>query len=79
MVNQPPDRIALFFDDDPDGQTQARALCERALPVRHVNIRASRLGKFLTPAVWRYDAPGADQNVLVYPSQRWPLDERLAT
>ena len=70
----------LFFDDDSDGQTQAHALSERELPVRHVNIRASRLGKLRkAPAVWRYDAPGADQNVLVYLSQRWPLDERLAT
>ena len=70
----------LFFDDDPDGETQARALNARELPVRHVNIKASRLGKLRTaPAVWRYDAPGADQNVLVHRSQRWPLDEQLTT
>jgi hypothetical protein len=68
----------LFFDSDPDSEAQARALNARELPVRHVNIKASRLGKLHTsPAVWRYDAPGADQNVLVYLSQRWPLDERL--
>ena len=68
----------LFFDDDPDSETQARALHERHLSVRHVNIRPSRLGKLQpAPAVWRYDAPGADLNVLVHLSQRWPLDEQL--
>ena len=69
----------LFFDDDPDSETQARALNARELSVRHVNIKPSRLGKLRTaPAVWRYDAPGADQNVLVHLSQRWPLDEQLS-
>ena len=29
------------------------------------------------PAVWRYDAPGADLNVFVHLSQRRPLDEQL--
>jgi hypothetical protein len=68
----------LFFDDDVDGEAQARALNARELPVRHVNIKASRLGKLHTaPAVWHYDAAGADRNVLVHLSQRWPLDERL--
>ena len=70
----------LFFDDDPDGETQARALNARELPARHVNIKASRLGKLrMGAAVWRYDAPGADQNVLAHLSRRWPLDERLST
>ena len=69
----------LFFDDDPDSESQARALNARELSVRHVNIKPSRLGKLRTaPAVWRYDAPGADLNVLVHLSQRWPLDEQLA-
>lgn len=69
----------LFFDDDPDGAEQARALNARGLPVRHVNIKASRLGKLKTaPAVWRYDAPGVDLNVLLRLSQRWPLDERMS-
>ena len=68
----------LFFDDDPDSESQARALHERQLSVRHVNIKPSRLGKLrIAPAVWRYDAPGADLNVLVHLSQRWPLDEQL--
>ena len=68
----------LFFNDDPDSKTQARALRERQLSVRHVNIKPSRLGKLQTaPAVWRYDAPGADLNVLVYLSRRWPLDVQL--
>jgi len=49
-------------------------------PTCGVNIRASRLGNFLTAlAVWRYDAPDAVQNVLVYLSRRVPLDEQLAT
>lgn len=69
----------LFFEGDPDSETQAQALNARELPVRHVNIKAARLGKLRTaPAVWRYDAPGADQNVLVHLSRRWPLDERLS-
>jgi len=69
----------LFFDDDPDSEPQARALEARELPVRHVNIRTSRLGKLrMAAAVWRYDAPDADQNVLVHLSQRWPLDEQLS-
>jgi hypothetical protein len=43
--------------------------------VRHVNVRADRLDKFRTAAaVWRYDAPAADRNVLLYLSKRWPLD-----
>ena len=70
----------LFFDDDPDSETHAQALNARELPVRHVNIKASRLGKLrMGAAVWRYDALGADLNVLVRLSQRWPLDERLFT
>ena len=70
----------LFFDDDPDSETQARALRARELSVRHVNIKPSRLGKLQTAAaVWHHDAPGADLNVLVHLSQCWPLDERLPT
>ncbi len=65
----------LFFDDDPHAAEEAEALRRRELPVRHVNIRASRLDKLRTaPAVWRYDASGADRNVLSYLSKRWPLD-----
>ncbi len=70
----------LFFDDDPDSEIQAHALNARERPARHVNIKASRLAKLrMGAAVWRYDAPGADQNVLAHLSQRWPLDERLST
>ena len=69
----------LFYDDDPGSEAEAHALKVRELSVRHVNIKASRLNKLrISPAVWRYDAPGADQNVLVRLSQRWPLDERLS-
>jgi hypothetical protein len=65
----------LFFDDDPAAQAEAEALRARELPVRHVNVRADRLDKFRTAAaVWRYDAPAADRNVLLYLSKRWPLD-----
>jgi hypothetical protein len=69
----------LFFGDDPDPQAraEARALNERELSVRRVNIQASRLSKLRkAPAVWRYDSPNADVNVLVYLSQRWPLDHQ---
>ncbi len=69
----------LFFDDDPDGGEQSRALEARGLPVRHANVKASHLGKLHTgAAVWRYDMPGADRNVLVHLSRHWPLDERLS-
>jgi hypothetical protein len=68
----------LFFDDDPDGPAQARALNARGVPVRHVNIKASHIGRLHTgAAVWRHDAPGADQNVLVHLSRHWPLDEQV--
>lgn len=65
----------LFFDDDPQADEEAQALNGRELPVRRVNIRASRLDKLqAAPAVWRYDSPDADRNVLIYLSKRWPLD-----
>ena len=65
----------LFFDDDPAAVHEAAALRARELPVRHVNIRESRLDKLRTaPAVWRHDASEADINVLIYLSKRWPLD-----
>lgn len=65
----------LFFDDDVQARGEAEALHARELSVRHVNIRASRLDKLQTAAaVWRYDAPHADTNVLMYLSKRWPLD-----
>lgn len=68
----------LFFDTDADAAQQAALLNARELPVRHLNVRADHLGKLHTaPAVWRYDTPGADQNVLVHLSRRWPLDEEL--
>jgi hypothetical protein len=65
----------LFYDDDPAAREEANALHARQLPLRHVNIRASRLDKLHTaPAVWRYDSAGADRNVLIHLSKRWPLD-----
>lgn len=68
----------LFFQGDPGSETEAQALNAKGLPVRHVNIRASRLGKLQTnPVVWRYDAPGTDLKVLEVLSRRWPLDEHL--
>jgi len=68
----------LFFDDDPEAEAEVHELHARRLPLRHVNIRASRLGKLQTaPAIWRYDSPGADANVLVHLSRRWPLDEHI--
>jgi hypothetical protein len=68
----------LFFGDDPEASDEAKALRARELSVRGVNVRAVRLGKFVTPAaVWRYDAPGADTRVLLELSRRWPLDHRV--
>ena len=65
----------LFFDDDPMEAAEAAALRSRMLPVRHVNIRASRLDKLRTaPAVWHYDSPDADMNMLIHLSKRWALD-----
>ena len=47
---------------------------------RHQGIKVSRLGKLRMGAEERrYDAPGADLNVLVHLPQRWSLDERLFT
>jgi hypothetical protein len=67
----------LFFDDDPEAEGQARALAAQGHVLRHVNVRADRLGRFATgAAVWHFDAPGADRNVLLHLSRRWPLDER---
>ncbi|HSN32118.1 MAG TPA: hypothetical protein VLU41_05500 [Ideonella sp.] len=68
----------LFFDDDADAAVEARAYERGDLPVRHVNIRAERLGKLQTAAaVWRYDSHGADHRVLMQLSRRWPLDARV--
>lgn len=65
----------LFFDDDANALDEAKALHARELSVRHVNIRAARMDKLRTgAAVWRYDSPNADMNVLLYLSKRWPLD-----
>jgi hypothetical protein len=67
----------LFFDTDPGTGAEAQALNTKGLPVRHVNIRPSRLGRLTSgPVVWRYDAPGADLNVLDMLARLWPLDER---
>lgn len=69
----------LFFDDDPRSDGEQQALNAMGLPVCHVNIRAAKLRKLQPSAVvWRYDAPGADLNVLTLLSRHWPLDERLA-
>lgn len=65
----------LFFGNDPEAVEEAQALREQELPVRGVNVRAVRLGKFEHgAAVWHYDAPGADTSVLGELSQLWPLD-----
>jgi hypothetical protein len=68
----------LFFGNDPDATDEARAFREQDLPVRGVNPRAVRLGKFRHgAAIWRYDAPGADTGVLCELSQLWPLDHQV--
>ncbi|HUG26353.1 hypothetical protein [Piscinibacter sp.] len=65
----------LFFDDDPLVDDEAQAMRARELSVRHVNIRASRLDKLATAAaVWRFNSPDADAQVLDFLSRRWPLD-----
>jgi hypothetical protein len=69
----------LFFDDDAQSRAEAEALRARELPVRHVNMRPDRLEKFRTAAaVWHYDSPEADRNVLAWLSKRWPLDYEAA-
>ena len=68
----------LFFADDPETHDEAEAVAARELAVGAVGIRPARLGKLRTAAaVWRYDAPGADLNVLIELSKRWPLDHRV--
>jgi hypothetical protein len=69
----------LFADDGSAAAArQAEALRARGLPVRALNPRPDRLGKF-TPgaALWIYDGPGADRNLLDYLSRRWPLEHRV--
>jgi hypothetical protein len=68
----------LYVDDDP-GMEAARHATEAAgLPVRHVNIRPSQLGKLHPgPITWTYDSPGADRQVLEQLSKHWPLDARV--
>ncbi|MCW5657250.1 MAG: hypothetical protein KIT60_06080 [Burkholderiaceae bacterium] len=69
----------LFFDDDAQSRAEAEALRARELPVRHINMRPDRLEKFRTAAaVWHYDSPEADRNVLAWLSKRWPLDYEAA-
>jgi hypothetical protein len=68
----------LFFADDPEAHEEARNVAARELAVGAVCIHPARLGKLRTAAaVWRYDAPGADLNVLIELSKRWPLDHRV--
>ena len=68
----------LFFAREPGTEDEAKALNARELAVRHVNIRPSHLNRLRTgAAVWRYDSPGADLNVLAHLSQHWPLEHRL--
>lgn len=68
----------LFVGDDPEAAGEARALQDRELSVRAVNVQSARLAKFRHgAAVWRYDAPGVDTGVLARLSQRWPLDQRV--
>jgi len=68
----------LFFADDPEGHAEAEAVAARELAVGAVGIHPARMGKLRTaPAIWRYDAPGADLNVLIELSKRWPLDHRV--
>jgi len=68
----------LFFGDDADAAAEVEALHRRDLVVGAVNVRAARLGKFRpASAIWRYDAPGADTQVLAALSRHWPLDSRI--
>lgn len=67
----------LFFEGDAEAATEGPALRARDLPVRRANIQASRLDKLTHgAAVWRYDSPGSDLNVLAWLTLRWPLDFR---
>lgn len=69
----------LFFMGDPGADDEARALNEKGLPARHVNVKASRLGKLsMDPVTWRYDTPGTGTETLARLSRLWPLDERVS-
>jgi hypothetical protein len=65
----------LFFEDDPEYDTEAAALRERGLPVLGVNIRPRKLHKLVTGhPVWVYASPSADVHVVAFLAKRWPLD-----
>jgi hypothetical protein len=68
----------LFFAADPESRADAQAIAARELALGAVCIRPARLGKLSKgAAVWHYDAPDADVNVLIELSRHWPLDHRV--
>lgn len=69
----------LFAEDGSAlAAAQAEALRERGLPVRALNPRPDRLGKFRTgAALWTHDSAGSDRHVLDHLSRRWVLEHRV--
>ena len=69
----------LFAEDgSAQAAAQAEALRARDLPVRALNPRPDRLGKFVTgAALWTHDSAGSDRHVLDHLSRRWPLEHRV--
>jgi hypothetical protein len=69
----------LFFEEDAAVE-EDRAEYERAnFPLRHVNLRTKRLGKFNQhEPTWIYRSPGFDMEVLRYLQRYWPLDYQSA-
>lgn len=65
----------LFYRDEPGHADDAVELRERGIPLREVNLRPKKLAKLQPGAdVETYTSVGADLNVIVFLSGRWPLD-----
>lgn len=65
----------LFYRDDASHADDAAELRGRGVPLREVNVRPRKLAKLQPGAdAETYTSAGADLNVIVYLSARWPLD-----
>lgn len=65
----------LFFEDDADAEAERDAYDKMDFPLRHVNIRSTRLDKLgKSEAVWIYRSHGFDRDVIDYLERYWPLD-----
>lgn len=65
----------LFYRDDVGHDADAAELLRRGVPLREVNVRPKKLAKLQPGAhAATYTSVGADLNVIVFLSARWPID-----